>query len=317
MGRKKYSSSSQIRRLAVRTTLAIASVSLCLAVGADAATPLPDGFDLQAMALAPADFDGGARVASQGFQSASSPVVAVYVRSFRSGARLAGKRLFFAESEVYAFADARAANAGFEDIRGTLSTTSGRRAFAQDLVHATKVKGLSIAVGRPVALPLGQGAFRLSIVARKRIGRLGRFELELALGVVRLDRAIGLVILAAYPGAHLTSAPPVLATAKTGQHLQLAFTIRNLAPPNIVGTPQQSQTLTADPGRWAGAPSGFTYQWSRCDSTGANCTTISGAVGQTYVLGTQDSGTRLALTVKASNSVSSGSLTSSATALVP
>ena len=316
MGRATYSSNSRIGRLAVRTTLAIASASLCLAVVADAATPLPDGLDLQAMALAPADFDGGARVESEGFQSASPPVVAVYARSFRSGARLAGKRLFFVESDVYVFGDARTADGAFEDIRSTLSTSSGRRAFARDIVRGTKVKGLSIVVGRPVALRLGQSAFRLTIVGRKRIGRY-RFEMELALGVLRLDRAIGLVVLAAYPGTHLTSAPPVLATAKLAQRLQFGFTIRNLAPPNIVGPPQQSQTLTADPGRWAGAPSEFAYQWNRCDSAGANCAAIPGAVGQTYVLGAQDSGTRLALTVKASNSVSSGSLTSSATALVP
>jgi hypothetical protein len=299
-----------------RATLAIGSVALCLGVAGHAATPLPETLDVQAMALAAGDFDGGAKIASQGFQSASAPVVAVYERSFRPGARLAGKRLLVAQSVVSIFADDHTAAAVFESIRATLATSSGRRAFAKAILGGRNLKGVSITVERPVMLRLGQGAFRLSIPGRVSTS-LGRIRLDFALTVLRVDRALGLVGLAGYPATRLTGAPAVRATTKLAQHFQVGFTVRNLAPPNVVGTPQQKQTLTADSGRWAGAPSVFTYQWNRCDTAGTSCAAIPGATGQTYVLGAQDSATRLAVSVKAANSVSSFSMTSSATPLVP
>jgi hypothetical protein len=92
--------------------------------------------------------------------------------------------------------------------------------------------------------------------------------------------------------------------------------VRNLTAPTIAGTPQAGQTLTADPGRWAGAPSSFAYQWSRCDAAGANCAPIAGAVGQTYVLGTAEVGSRITVTVTAANTVTSQSLPAAATAAV-
>jgi hypothetical protein len=299
-----------------RVTLAIGAVALCLGVAGHAATPLPEGLDLQALTLGPGDFDGGAKIEAQGYQSASPPVVAAYERSFRPGARLAGKRLLFAQSSVSIFADDHTAAAAFESIRATLATSSGRRAFAKAILGGRKVKGVSITVERPVMLRLGQGAFRLSIPGRVNTS-LGRIRLDFALTVLRVDRALGLVGLAGYPATRLTGAPAVRATTKLAQHFQVGFTIRNLAPPNVVGIPRQAQTLTADPGRWAGAPSGFTYQWNHCDAAGTTCAAIPGATGQTYVLGAQDSSTRLTVSVKAANSVSSLSMASSATPLVP
>jgi hypothetical protein len=93
--------------------------------------------------------------------------------------------------------------------------------------------------------------------------------------------------------------------------------VRNVVAPAIAGSPQPGQTLTADPGQWAGAPSTFAYQWSRCDASGAACNALPGAVNQTYLVGTADKGARLKVSVSASNTVSSGSLASSPTALVP
>jgi hypothetical protein len=89
----------------------------------------------------------------------------------------------------------------------------------------------------------------------------------------------------------------------------VAFQIRNVVPPAIMGTPQLGQTLTADRGRWAGGPSAFTYQWNHCDAAGA----IAGAVAPTYVPGTADAGMRITVTVTATNSVSSKPVTSAPT----
>ena len=48
-------------------------------------------------------------------------------------------------------------------------------------------------------------------------------------------------------------------------------------PPVIGGTAQQGDTLTVSNGTWSNDPTGFGYVWEDCDSTGNNCTAISGA----------------------------------------
>ncbi len=57
----------------------------------------------------------------------------------------------------------------------------------------------------------------------------------------------------------------------------------NTSPPVISGTAQSRLILTADPGSWSGDTSGgFSYQWQRCNTQGANCNPISGATNPTY-----------------------------------
>jgi hypothetical protein len=305
-------------RRAAQATLAVAAASLCIGVAAWASGSPADGPDLQAMALAPSDFEGGATVAAQGFEPASAPAVAEYDRTFGPGARLAGRRLLSAISSVSDFADADTAALAFDGIRLALSTKARRQSLAKALAaelasgSSASLKATSVAVSKPVALQQGQGAFRFTIRIGTRLGRI-----EMAFVVLRVDRALGLVAVLGYPRQQLTAAPATLAGAKLAQRFNAGFTVRSVAPPSIVGALQPGQTLSADPGRWAGAPSAFTYQWNRCDAAGANCAAIAGAVGQSYVLGATDSRARLTVTVKAGNSVSSTSMTSGATTPVP
>ncbi len=93
---------------------------------------------------------------------------------------------------------------------------------------------------------------------------------------------------------------------------------KNTAPPAISGTAAQGQTLTASPGTWSGYPAPtYTYQWERCNQSGASCTAISGATATTYVLTRADVGTRTVVAVTASNGVGTPqSANSSATAIV-
>ena len=65
----------------------------------------------------------------------------------------------------------------------------------------------------------------------------------------------------------------------------------NTAAPRIDGAPRDGQTLTADPGAWDGtAPVSFTYQWRRCDATGADCRDIDGATDAAYAATPADVG---------------------------
>jgi hypothetical protein len=90
----------------------------------------------------------------------------------------------------------------------------------------------------------------------------------------------------------------------------------NTVAPTIAGVPMPSATaitgagtLTADPGTWANSPTGYTYQWQHCDSTGANCVNATGAGATTsnYTVGVNDTTGTIKVLVTASNA--SGSST--------
>ena len=81
----------------------------------------------------------------------------------------------------------------------------------------------------------------------------------------------------------------------------------SVVPPVIFGDVVAGQTLSGGIGFWTNAPSSFSYQWKRCDASGANCVSIPGATGSSYTLTASDVGVKLRLTVTASNAAGSGS----------
>ena len=73
-------------------------------------------------------------------------------------------------------------------------------------------------------------------------------------------------------------------------------------------------TLTASSGVWAGtAPITHDYQWQRCDSTGSNCLDVAGSTGATYLLGNDDVGSALRVTVSGVNEVGASTAASAPT----
>jgi 5-hydroxyisourate hydrolase-like protein (transthyretin family) len=84
--------------------------------------------------------------------------------------------------------------------------------------------------------------------------------------------------------AVVVSAPPALVSA-----------------PSISGTAQQGQALTEVQGSWTNQPTGFRYQWQRCDSAGAHCASISGATARTYTAAAADVGSTLVVLETATN----------------
>ncbi len=89
------------------------------------------------------------------------------------------------------------------------------------------------------------------------------------------------------------------------------------APPTIVGTAEEGQTLTEEHGSWTNEPSGFSYQWEDCNASGGECEPIEGATSQTYLLAPQDVGHTIRVQETASNEAGSGGpATSEATAVV-
>jgi hypothetical protein len=84
----------------------------------------------------------------------------------------------------------------------------------------------------------------------------------------------------------------------------------NTKPPLIVGTPQSSKPISADPGSWTGSPTSYTYQWQRCDATGAGCVVVGS--GQSYTCVAQDIDKTMRVAVTAANSAGSAVAVSAA-----
>ena len=76
------------------------------------------------------------------------------------------------------------------------------------------------------------------------------------------------------------------------------------------------QQLTADEGSWTGNPTGYGYQWQRCDADVASCAAVIGATGKTYGVRLADLGFRLRVAVTARNARGSATVNSPITAIV-
>jgi hypothetical protein len=87
----------------------------------------------------------------------------------------------------------------------------------------------------------------------------------------------------------------------------------NSSPPTISGTTTMGQVLTATTGTWNNSPTGYTYQWRRCNPT---CIDIAGATASTYTLVAADVDDTIVVVVTASNGGGSSSATSSNTGTI-
>ena len=91
----------------------------------------------------------------------------------------------------------------------------------------------------------------------------------------------------------------------------------NTSPPAVLGNPQPSETLTAQPGAWTGTqPIDYTYQWQRCQADGSSCTDLADADDPSYVVAPDDAGNTLRVSVIATNGAGSATAVSAATGLV-
>ncbi len=104
-------------------------------------------------------------------------------------------------------------------------------------------------------------------------------------------------------GSVSSAATPVIATQPTAPE--------DLIEPSIEGNPTTGETLHTEPGVWLGSePISYSFQWQRCDAEGEECANVSGATGETYLLGEHDLESTIRVVVTANNSVGSASATS-------
>ncbi|MGE5226041.1 MAG: hypothetical protein ACM3OO_04120 [Planctomycetaceae bacterium] len=76
----------------------------------------------------------------------------------------------------------------------------------------------------------------------------------------------------------------------------------NTSPPTLSGTARDGGVLTVSTGAWRGdQPIRFSFQWLRCNATGASCTRMSGATGTRRDVTSVDVGHTLRVRVTATN----------------
>jgi hypothetical protein len=91
---------------------------------------------------------------------------------------------------------------------------------------------------------------------------------------------------------------------------------KNTAPPTIAGTAKVGQTLTANEGTWSGNPTGYAFQWQRCDADVVVCSNVVGATAKTYLVRVADLGFRLRVRVTARNDKGSATANSALSPIV-
>lgn len=89
-----------------------------------------------------------------------------------------------------------------------------------------------------------------------------------------------------------------------------------VSQPTIEGTLRQGQAIAAGTGIWSNTPTGYTYQWVRCNAAGAACFSVSGQTASTYFLGADDVGGTIQVLVTATNVDGSTTANSKLSAIV-
>ncbi|NUR78031.1 MAG: S8 family serine peptidase [Thermoleophilia bacterium] len=88
-----------------------------------------------------------------------------------------------------------------------------------------------------------------------------------------------------------------------------------LEPPVVTGAAETGGLLSASTGQWSGAQATYTYQWQRCDATGA-CVEVTGAVDSTFAPTADDLGSTLVVFVTATNGDGTATSSSAPTVVV-
>jgi len=148
--------------------------------------------------------------------------------------------------------------------------------------------------------PQSLGSGTESMGATFRIGTKAG-EMRLVFGAVCVGQVVSICYFAGLPRVRIGVVDAKRLARLAVVHTRTALVPANTAAPTISGTAQMGQTLTAAPGTWLTFPAGYTYQWQRCDSTGAACVAIAGATSTTYVVASDDVGSTLTVAVEAQN----------------
>jgi hypothetical protein len=147
----------------------LASVLAGLLAGVAAAVTPPAGTpDLSMMTVQSTDLQPGATIGTDGYQKASSPFTAAYVRSF-NGAQLTPNGVPFGLTTILMIAPTSAvAQQAFIIQRHVLGSSGGRHLIAMALLgnRSKQIPSNRVHVGKITSLRVGDGAFEVPVTVR-------------------------------------------------------------------------------------------------------------------------------------------------------
>jgi chitodextrinase len=168
---------------------------------------------------------------------------------------------------------------------------------------------VSLALRAPVAL--APGSYHLGIHTSEANGR-GRYAAVQAAGALKQNDQ-------SFAAGPSNPFGPVK-TFDLGMSIYATYTPLSVpsstAPPVLTGEAIEGVALTASDGAWTGSPTSYAYSWLRCDDAGSACSVVGGATAKTLMLTPSDVGSRLRVTVTATNPFGSAAATSAPTAVV-
>jgi hypothetical protein len=303
---------------AMRGAGGVLSVACCALVaalsvgGSAAAAPAygpPAGWpDLAPLVLNSTDFPGS-RISSQGYVKPDTDSLAEYDRTILN-ARIAGKRTYLVENDLDVFKRINDAELLITALPLGLQLEATR--IGREFGRETGVKITYTKVGKAQGLGVGNDSVGIVLHMGTKAG-----EIRVIFAVARVGSLDSLIVFAGLPKAQLGITHAKQLARTSVRRIRTGLLPQSMAAPTITGTLAVGQTLTAGTGTWLNFPVTYTYQWQRCDASGANCAPIPGATAQTYVITSSDVGFTLEVVVGATNVYGVGSATSAPTVVVP
>jgi hypothetical protein len=195
-------------------------------------------------------------------------------------------------------------------VQRILKSKAGRAGFIAGVAGSAHVKPSAVKLSALRHPAIGDGTVEQPLSVQLKSVRA--YE---SLLYMRLDRVmVELIVAGVRPVSQADSAS---LTRLALAHVTQALTPVGLTPPAITGTADLGQTLTVTPGTWSNSDVVLTYQWQRCDATGANCVAVAGSTGTTYVVSAADAGMTLNVVETAIDRFGTPTATSAVTAAVP
>jgi hypothetical protein len=218
--------------------------------------------------------------------------------------------------EIAAYVDGGGSGVGSQQLRFALY--SDDRGEPRNLLGQTEVATVTAGaaatwVKARLATPvrISAGTYHLAILSGAT-GRVARYSREPAASGLRSTSD------AFADGASATfgsAAPDDYEIAMYAVVTPPATAPVSVSPPSVSGAAVVGGALSAGMGVWSGEPSGYAWEWRRCDAAGAGCVAVAGA-GSSYLLGSVDLGATLRVAVTAFNGVGSTTALSAPSAVV-
>jgi hypothetical protein len=279
--------------MAGKWSVAAAAVCLAMAASAAATAAPPLGTpDVSTMTLQASDFPGAT---ATGQLVENTALLQAYDRLIRLKSPYGASHYLELESVAILASDTASAAKGYALLGHAFSSKAGRLKLVKQFEKGANVSFTSTKLVKPRPLGVSDSSMEIGFVAKVN----GR-PLDVSVSLLRLDRVV-VEDAAIGTGKAIAKADGIALTKLAAAHTAAALIPIQIAAPTITGTVAQGQTLTASSGTWGDTPTAYTYQWQRCDATGATCADVAGATASTYAVTAADAGATLRVNVTASN----------------